>query len=168
MYTFINRVALGVLLSVAVLSAPARAQQALKPEELTQIKADVLATVTAYFTAFNEHKTKDIADKIFTNPGLAMNANGVTVNTPEQIDKQYTGNLQRLTEQGWEKSVLLHYDVCVMNANVAFASGTFNRVKKDGSILQHGASTYMLNKGKDGWRIAMLIGTDANKMLSCN
>jgi len=167
-----RRVLLALGAGAAVLGmhvgAPVQAQEALKPEDLAKIKAEVLATVTSYFTAFNEHRTKDIADKVFTNPGLAMSANGVAVNTPEQIDKQYAGILQRLTEQGWEKSVMLQYDVCVMNANVAFASGKFNRLKKDGSILQSAASTYMLNKGKDGWRIAMLIGTEANKQLTCN
>ncbi len=172
MNTALNRIfmsigLLGIVLSGAVLSAPAQAQ-ALKPEELSQIKTEVLATVTHYFTAFNAQNTKEIGEKVFTNPGLAMSATGVAVNTPEQVDKQYAGNLQRLQEQGWEKSVMGQYDVCVMNANVAFASGKFTRLRKDGSVLQAGASTYMLNKGKDGWRIAMLIGTDANKTVTCN
>jgi len=165
MSTFLRATALGVMLAVTAHGAQA---QALKPEETAKFKADVIAAMDGYMASFNKGDTKSVAFKSFTNPGLAMSANGVAVNTPEQLEKQYTGNLERLKEAGWAKSVVLSYEVCVMNANVAFASSRFNRVKTDGSILAEGATTYMLNNGKDGWRIAMLIGHDRSKTMKCS
>lgn len=165
MSTFLRAAAFGVVFSFAAQGAQA---QALKAEETAQIKADVIKAMDGYMASFNKGDTKSVANNSFTNPGLAMGPNGVTINTPEQLEKQYTGNLERLKEAGWAKSVVLKYEVCVMNANVAFASSTFNRVKTDGSILAEGATTYMLNKGKDGWRIAMLIGHDRSKTMKCS
>jgi hypothetical protein len=160
--------ALTAALAAAALVGSARAQEALKPDDVAKVKADVLATVTAYFTAFNQHDTQKIANEIFSNPSMTMGGAGVSANTPDQVAKQYAGNIQRLVESGWEKSVMLHYEVCIMNPNLAFAHGTFNRLRKDGSILQAGASTYMLNKGGNGWRIVMLIAHDKSKVMSCN
>jgi hypothetical protein len=137
-------------------------------EDSAKAKADALATVTAYFTAFNQHDADKIAREIFSNPSMAIGAGGVSANTPDQVAKQYAGNIQRLVDSGWEKSVMLHYDVCLMNPTLAFVHGTFNRLRKDGSILQAGASTYMLNKSKDGWRIVMLIPHDKTKVMNCS
>jgi hypothetical protein len=165
MSPFLRAAGLGALFLLAAQSAQA---QALKPEETAQIKTEVIKAMDGYMASFNNGDTKSVANNSFTNPGLAMGANGVTVNTPEQLDKQYAGNLARLKEAGWAKSVVLSYEVCVMNPNVAFASSRFNRVKTDGSILAEGATTYMLNKSKDGWRIAMLIGHDRSKTMKCS
>ena len=168
MVKVIRAIALSFGLMTVALGGLAHAQAAPKPEEIAKTKADVLATVNAYFSAFNQHDAQKIANEIYSNPSMAMGANGVSANTPDQVAKQYTGNIQRLVESGWDRSVILHYDVCLMNPNLAFAHGTFNRLRKDGSILQAGASTYMLNKGKDGWRIAMLVPHDKNKVMTCN
>lgn len=163
MVTLLRSIAL-----VLIFAASAHAQQAaLTPADTAKIKAEVVETMTKYVTTFTAQKPKVIADNIFTNPSITLGANGLTVNTPEQVNAQYTGNIKRLLEGGWEKSVMEHHNVCVMNANVAFANSRYVRYKKDGSIHSEGASTYMLNKGKDGWRIVMLIGHDINKVMTC-
>jgi ketosteroid isomerase-like protein len=168
MMNVLRALALGWMLAAMAFVDAGHAQTTMKPEEVAKAKADVLTTVNAYFAAFNQHDTQKIANELFTNPSMTMGAAGVSANSPDQVAKQYAGNLQRLVEAGWEKSVILHYDVCLMNPTLAFAHGTFNRLRKDGSILQSGASTYMLNKGKDGWRIVMLIAHDKDKVMSCN
>ena len=156
-------------LVVIFLASAAQAQQApMTPAETAKIKADVIETMTKYVTTFTAQKPRIIADEIFSNPSLNMGANGVIVNTPDQVNTQYTGNIKRLVEENWEKSVMVHHNVCVMNANVAFSNSRYIRYKKDGSVHSEGASTYMLNKGKDGWRIVMLIGHDINKVMVCN
>jgi hypothetical protein len=168
MMNLARTLALSTLLVTAALIGSARAQETLKPDEIAKIKTDVLVTMNAYFTAFNERDTQKIATGLFSNPSMTMGPAGVSANTPDQVAKQYAGNIQKLADAGWDKSVMLHYEVCLMNPNLAFAHGTFNRIRKDGSILQAGASTYMLNKGKDGWRIVMLIPHDKTKVMTCN
>ena len=165
MVTLFRSIALAVILTAGSVQAQ---QAALTPADTAKIKAEVIETMTKYVTTFTAQKPKVIADDIFSNPSIAMGPNGVTVNTPEQVNTQYSGNIKRLLEGGWEKSVMDHHNVCVMNANVAFANSRYVRYKKDGSIHSDGASTYMLNKGKDGWRIVMLIGHDINKVMVCN
>ena len=168
MMSIVRALAFGFALAAVAMPGLGHAQTAAKAEDVAKAKAEVLATVNAYFAAFNQHDTQKIANELFSNPSMTTGAAGVSANTPEQVAKQYASNLQRLVEAGWEKSVILHYDVCLMNPTLAFAHGTFNRVRKDGSILQAGASTYMLNKGKEGWRIVMLIAHEKDKVMSCN
>ena len=149
-------------------AAPLRAQEALKPAEIAKIKAEVLVTMDNYLQTFVRKDAQAIADKLFTNPSVSVGPNGVAANTPEQNAKQYTGTIQQLVDRGWDKSVSERTDVCVVNANAAFVNIHYNRFKKDGSLLQTGAAMYLLNKGKDTWRIVLLLSHDLNKTVICS
>lgn len=162
---------LGLVIGGSVLmAASAQAQQAkMTPADVTKYKADVTQAMATYIATFNARNPKGIADDVFTNPAVNMGANGVTADDTAAVEARYKNNIANLEKSGWQKSQTQSVSVCVMNPNVAFAVSSYTRVKSDGSPHSAGASTYMFNKGKDGkWRIVMLIGHDASKVLSCN
>lgn len=166
--TIFREIALGVLVALAMQVAPARAQQALKPAELGQIKADVHEAMNKYIDAFNRGDSKFIGSNVFANPSAALGADGVVLRTPDEIDKQYANTYRRMSERGWAKSVTVSYNICVLNANTAFFNGLFNRVRKDGSVIEPTATSYLFTKTKDGWRMALLIGHDSNNTMTCS
>ena len=168
MTTTSRAITLSILMILALFAAPVRAQQALKPEETAKIKADVLEALQKYNDAFNRRDSKFIGEKVFTNPSVAMGPNGVVLKSAEEIDKQYAGSTQRLVEIGWEKSVPARYNICILNPNTALYNGLFNRVRKDGSVIQGTATTYMFIKVKDGWRMSALFGTSLDKTVTCS
>lgn len=144
-------------------------QTGMSAADVAKYKADVTQAMANYINAFNARNPKEIADNIFSNPAVSMGANGVTVDDSAGVEARYKGNIGNLEKSGWQKSQMQNVKVCVMNPNVAFAVGSYTRTKTDGTPHSQGASTYMLNRGKDGkWRIVTLIGHDANKVLSCN
>ncbi len=168
MTTIFRTIAVTTLVIAALFSAPTHAQQVLKSDDIAKIKTDVHAAMEKYRTAFNRRDSKAIGDSSFTSPSVAMGGDGVVVKTPDQIDKQYAGSTSKLAEIGWVESVPVRYDICVINANTALYNGLYNRVRKDGSVITPTATTYLLNKGKDGWRIAALFGHSFTHTMTCS
>lgn len=156
---------LGVAMIAALCASPVRA---LTLEYQAKIKTEVNAAMQNYVDAFNRSDGNSIGNSSFTNPSFAIGPSGLSTRTPEQMAQQYTNTTKRLAETGWVKSVGGRYSICVINATAALFNGRFDRVRKDGSVMTETATTYLFNKGKDGWRIAALWGHDINKVVTCN
>ena len=60
--------ALAGLAGLFGMTAPAGAQQALKPEELGKIKTDVYEAMSKYVDAYNRGDSKFIGNSAFANP----------------------------------------------------------------------------------------------------
>ncbi len=168
MTTYFRIVALSVAIIVGLAASPGRAAQGLTPEDHTKIKAEVNAAMQNYVDAFNRSDGNFIGHSSFTNPAAVIGPNGVVTRTPEQMAQQYNNTTQQLAKTGWVKSVGGRYSICVINATTALFDGRFDRVRKDGSVMTETATTYLFNKGKDGWRIAALWGHDINKAVTCS
>ncbi len=157
----------GVLAGV-VASTPAAAQQApLSPAEATAIKAEVGEAATTYFRYISERNVVGVVEKSFVQPSITIGANGVSLRAPDQQKTQFEANQKRLIESGWDRSVWSSQTVCVLNANSALVSGTFNRLKKDGSLHSAGSETILYAKVSDGWRIVSIMTHDAGRVISC-
>ncbi len=168
--SYIQRVLGVVLLAGLVTAAPAQAQnEELSSEQVANVKKEVTAALHAYFNYYNEQNMKAMAESVYHIPFVGVGANGFRVqSTKEEVTAAHEAHLENLKASGWARSEFPNPTVCVLNANMASASGQFMRYKKDGSVLSVNANTYFFGKTPEGWKIFSFTGHALDKVVTCD
>ncbi len=157
------------MLLIALAATPLAAQrEPLSPTDVATIKEEVTAAVHKYYRLFTERNMKAVAEQVFHRPSISVGANGVTVNTLEATTARYERSLKQRLADGWDRSEFPNPKICVINRNVALASGIFYRYRKDGSVLSENGITYLYSRAEDGWRMVTMLGHTTDKVVQCN
>ena len=160
------------VLWVLLLSVVASAQpqnEKLSPDQIATIKKEVTAALHTYYSYYNEQNMDAMAESVYHIPFVGVGANGFRVqSTKEEVTAAHEAHLQNLKDSGWARSEFPNPTVCVLNANMASASGQFMRYKKDGSVLSVNANTYFFGKTPEGWKIFSFTGHALDKVVTCN
>ena len=164
---FFQTICAAGLVLASTVGTPAIAQQALDPAEVVKIQMDVNATMQTYAQYLRARDIKGIVEKVFAHPAGTVSPAGIALQTPDQVEANYTKIFADLARTQFDH-VELNVSVCVMTPTLATASGTFRRVNKDGSTLQAGDVAYLVTKTAEGWRLAMLLGVQPGKRIACN
>lgn len=141
-------------LSLLALSACASTLSAPTPEQ------EVEQFMWNYTKAWNQHDTVTIARDFYrTGPGIGERK--------ASLDKIFDD----LRAQGYHHSDIAEIKGCITGADTAWAGMKFSRLKADGEPLppKDRASSYLLSKFSDGWRITKLNpgGAVAGEPLVC-
>jgi hypothetical protein len=158
-----------MMVLIAFSATPLAAQrEPLSPTEVATIKEEVTAAVHKYYRLFTERNMKAVAEQVFHRPSISVGANGVTVNTVDEVLARYEASLKQRLADGWDRSEFPNPKICVINRNAALASGVFYRYRKDGSVLSENGITYLYSRAEDGWRMVTMLGHTTDKVVQCN
>ncbi len=162
--------AVAVVAIVLAMCVPARAQQSeLSPLQIAAIKREVADAVHAYYRLFTERNMAALGRQVYHVPWMQLGAAGIDVDaTPEAVVARFSASLERLLKSGWDRSEFGTPVVCVLNPGAALASGTFERFRKDGSVISESGITYLFGDTAEGWRIVSYAGHAATKLVTCN
>ena len=157
------------LLMAGFLSASAMGQQGgLSAADVAKIKAETTAAMTAYVKLYSARDAKTIAQKFVTNPVMLVDTDGMTWATPDQAFTIFDGKFKDLNKTQYDHSEPLPLTVCVLTASNAIVSGKFRRINHDGSLLVEASAAYLFTKMADGWRISGQLGSQKNKVVTCD
>ena len=118
---------------------------------------------------FTAHDTKGIVEKVWANPGLASDAKGITIMTPDKVANMYDSQYRDLEKLQYDHSVMTKEPVvCVLSANNAIMNLSFQRIKKDGSRLLEATAAYWYKKTADGWRMATILDVGIKNPVTCD
>lgn len=150
--------------------APAHAQQAkLTPADVAKIKTDVAAAAQLYLKTFNTLDAKAVADKVWANPGVSSDANGVTVLSRDKIIAMYENIYSQLAKAQYDHSVMTKEPaVCVLSQNDAIMSASFQRITKSGASLLATTASYWYKKTADGWRLNAILSGGMEHAVTCD
>jgi hypothetical protein len=147
----------------------AQAPDKLSPELTQTIKKEVTAALHTYYDYYNAQNMKAMAESVYHIPFVGVGANGFRVqSTKEEVSAAHEAHLKNLIDSGWVRSEFPNPSVCVLNENMASASGQFKRYKKDGSVLSVNANTYFFGKTSDGWKIFSFTNHSLDKVVTCD
>lgn len=91
---------------------------------------------------------------------VTTDAAAVTLATAGEVVGAFEPQLERMRAEGYDRSEARAIDVSVLNARTALVGGTFDRVRRDGSVISHLVATYLVVDGDAGRRIrAMVLGS---------
>jgi hypothetical protein len=159
------------LLLTAAVPASALAQQPrrLGPSEVAAIKQEVKAASDKYFRDFSEHKMESLDESYFV-PLITFGANDITVrSTREEVIKRAVDSYDQFRPEatGYLRSEMPNPDICVINTGTALVSGTWYRIKNDGSRMSESGIVYFWGKTKAGWRMVGWAGASTGLSIQC-
>ncbi len=164
-----SRVIAVVSVLACIAGTPAFAQQKpMTPDDVAKIKADVIKAANNYLATFSKQDFKGIADKVYSHPAIAINADGVQIIDPVKQAEGMAKNVEAYKKGGWASSDFHDPKVCVINANVALMSSVFRRLDKDGKVYMEGAETDLFARTADGWKMVGLFAHSPSKTIICN
>ncbi len=141
-----------ILIAALVLAAgvPARAD-----ERGREIKA----VMETYIDLWNAHDAAAVTSRIYR----------FDAPNPMETEAGLAAEFARLKAQGYDHSVILALEACVIGPDQAMAELRYSRLKADGTPLapKDRATLYLLRRFPDGWRINRLIPLSATAKVSC-
>jgi ketosteroid isomerase-like protein len=120
--------------------------------------------LTEYYRAFS---TLDV-DAIlpyFHEPSLLIGPQGVfDAATRPELAGLFTMTMEGLRARGYGRSELSLQQLQILSATAAHARGVALRYKTDGQELDRAGVTYVLHKSEAGWKIAVVVLHDVERV----
>jgi hypothetical protein len=122
------------------------------------------SVMNAYFEAFARDPAA--ASVFYGEPVLIVTATQV-ITLPKRADVEVVldKTLRDLKILGYSHTQMAESHTRMLNANSALYEVVAERLKSDQTIMERSGFTYCLQKGKDGWKIHILIFTDLDKLM---
>jgi hypothetical protein len=117
-----------------------------------------------YYNAFS---TLDIQSILpyFHQPALLIGPLGViALPTPAAVVPIFGPVMEDLRQRKYRRSELSLQQFKLLSATSALAVGVAIRYKTDGQELERVGLTYLLHKGSDGWKFAVMVLHDTDKV----
>jgi len=161
---FSAAVGIGILLGTVASFALGRLQSS----STETARAEVRAAWDEYVKAVSAQRSDVIADRVYLAPSFNLAPSGVIVsNTAAEVRSRFEANWKQLTSQNYDHSETKSANICVLNETAAILSAQFVRYRKDGSILNEPAGTYVFAKTPQGWRIVAQMGHAPERIIRC-
>ncbi len=115
-----------------------------------------------YYKAFSTLDVQSILP-YFHQPALLIGPLGViAIPTPAAVVPNPV--MEDLRQQKYRRSELSLQQFKLLSATSALAVGVAIRYKADGQELERVGVTYLLHKGNDGWKFAVMVLHDTDKV----
>lgn len=157
-----------LLVTMAMTAAPALAQDAMTPAEEATASAEAAAALQNYMKVFSAQDAKAVADKVWAPVGLNVAESGVSIVEPTSQATRVAGTIKQLVASGWGRTDTPSTTVCLQSRNVAFVSGDYRRLRKDGSVMEQRGSVSIFAKLPDGWKMVARFVTAPGKVVTCD
>lgn len=149
---------LASVLLIVALVAPTQAAVADDKAAATQVLLD-------YLSAFTSEDARRAA-RYCQEPLTYVGADSADVfDARADIEIVLKSAFSRLKKRGWARSRWPQLSVKLLSNGVAVASLLVVHEKTDGQELERSGVTYLLRKGSDGWKIAVIAAHDASNVL---
>ena len=122
----------------------------------------VKQVLSDYYNAFSTLDVQSILP-YFHQPALLIGPLGV-IAIPTQAAVVPNPVMEDLRQQKYRRSELSLQQFKLLSATSALAVGAAIRYKADGQELERVGVTYLLHKGNDGWKFAVMVLHDTDKV----
>jgi hypothetical protein len=116
---------------------------------------------------YNSFSTLDVQSILpyFHQPALLIGPLGViAIPTPAAVVPIFGPVMEDLRQRKYRRSELSLQQFKLLSATSALAVGAAIRYKADGQELERVGVTYLLHKGNDGWKFAVMVLHDTDKV----
>lgn len=128
-------------------------------------KEAVIRVLSDYYNAFSKLDVQAVLP-YFHEPCFLIGPGGVAAtSTHAALTAMLTPAMEGLRARGYARSELSMLHVKPLSATTILASGIAVRYKADGQELERVGVTYLLHKADSGWKIAVLVAHDMDKVL---
>ena len=115
-----------------------------------------------YYTAFSSLDVRAILD-YFNEPSLFLGPAGAfVIANSEMLAVMFGPVMEGLRARGYSRSELDLRQIERLSARTVLANGVAIRYRSDGQELERVGVTYLLQDGRTGWKIAVLVLHDAD------
>lgn len=164
---WVSVVAAVVLGAAPLIAQGAAAQTAPAMSAADVAKVEVAAALQDYMKAFSAQDSKAVARVIYSQPGITLSEQGVTLINPAQQELTNAAFIKKLVETGWVRTETPQVTVCVLNPTAAIGSGKYIRYRKDGTVHSQGGGVNFYSKTSQGWKMVTRINTLPEKVVTC-
>ena len=124
----------------------------------------VKEVLSDYYNAFSTLDVQSILP-YFDQPALLIGPLGViAIPTPAAVVPIFGPVMEDLRQRKYGRSELSLQQFKLLSATSALAVGVAIRHKADGQELERVGITYLLHKGNDGWKFAVMVLHDTDKV----
>jgi ketosteroid isomerase-like protein len=124
----------------------------------------VKQVLSDYYNAFSTLDVQSILP-YFHQPALLIGPLGViAIPTPAAVVPIFGSVMEDLRQRKYRRSELSLQQFKLLSATSALAVGAAIRYKADGQELERVGVTYLLHKGNDGWKFAVMVLHDTDKV----
>jgi ketosteroid isomerase-like protein len=125
---------------------------------------DVKQVLTEYYKAFSTLNVRSILH-YFHQPALLIGPSGViALPTSEAVVPIFGPVMESLRQREYGRSEFSLQQLRILSATSALAMGAAIRYKNDGQEMERVGLTYLLHKGDDGWKFAVMTLHDTDKV----
>ena len=126
---------------------------------------EIVEFFKSYMLDINERGLQAITD-YFNAPSFVISQDGVSsLASNKEVAAFFQPQFDAMESQGFTRAEATEMNVKVLSDNAAIASNVVVRYKQDGSELNRTAITYTLHKNSHGWKIAVLMLHDPDKVI---
>ena len=124
----------------------------------------VKQVLSDYYNSFSTLDVQSIL-RYFHQPALLIGPLGViAIPTPAAVVTIFGPVMEDLRQRKYRRSELSLQQFTLLSATSALAAGAAIRYKTDGHELERVGITYVLHKGTDGWKFAVMVLHDTDKL----
>ncbi len=124
----------------------------------------VKQVLTDYYKDFTTLNVQSIL-RYFHQPALLIGPSGViALPTSEAVVPIFGPVMENLRLRDYGRSELSLQQLRLLSATAAFATGAAIRYKTNGQEMERVGVTYLLHKGNEGWKFAVMVLHDADKV----
>jgi hypothetical protein len=143
----------GLMIVASVLASWLANAQSPVPSFTDSDRAAIPAIIHSYFAAFTA-KEYGVFDKHFQAPFVGYGREPVVIATFEEVLKRYQGIRDPLDAADYSASKATEIRLIPMTPLLAMANVHWQRLKKDGTLLNEGSEFMLMSKSTGTWKIA--------------
>jgi len=124
--------------------------------------------LTDYYNAFSTLTVQSILC-YFHQPALLIGPSGViALPTADAVVPIFGPVMENLRQREYRRSEFSLQQLRLLSATSALAMGVAIRYKTDGQEMERMGVTYLLHKGDNGWKFAVMALHDTDKVATSN
>lgn len=133
------------------------AEPAPSPAFVAADRAAIESVIHRYFDAFTRKDYGSFGD-YYQAPFLAFGRDAVVVPTLEEVVQRYRGIRDPLDQADYSASKAVEIRITPVTVMRALANLRWQRLRKDGSVLDEGSEFMIMSKTTGTWKIAGVMG----------
>ena len=123
--------------------------------------------LTDYYKAFSTLTVQSIL-RYFHQPALLIGPSVIALPTAEAVVPIFGPVMESLRQRGYLRSEFSLQHLRLLSTTSALAVGVAIRYKTDGQVMERVGLTYLLHKGDSGWKFAVMVVHDTDKVAPSN
>lgn len=130
------------------------------------MKTEISQLIQAYGAAFRPGNESELPMFFAFPVHIIVHGDRAQIASPDELEQLMSATLEALAENNFSHSELEELHVHSLSQYAAIVSTRFNRLKKDGSLLEEIAATYhVFRSDGEGWKIVGITVHDTDKLV---